>query len=216
MNLIGAILAWNFLRRLLGMLGEGVAHAAPHAVTPAGHAAAAVATTHAPMPTGTVRTATSTAVPMGEQPPAGLPAWPTGWASGPATPETVARAQVLLATMANNTTKYEKAPSGWLAYHKGPMGGGVVGVSVWHPRATSSTSSAVVPAHAAAPSASGMPMIRRGSTGPAVATWQGLIGIPADGKFGPITDHATRAWQTAHGLKADGIVGPLTWATVGH
>ncbi len=54
--------------------------------------------------------------------------------------------------------------------------------------------------------------IRQGSTGPDVQAWQKIIGVTADGKFGPGTDAATRSWQRAHGLTADGVVGPMTWA----
>jgi len=53
--------------------------------------------------------------------------------------------------------------------------------------------------------------IRRHSRGPAVATWQQIIGTVADGIFGPNTEAATKKWQEAHGLVADGIVGPKTW-----
>lgn len=55
------------------------------------------------------------------------------------------------------------------------------------------------------------PTIRQGSTGPAVATWQRIIGVTADGKFGPQTHASTMAWQRSNGLTADGIVGPQTW-----
>lgn len=54
--------------------------------------------------------------------------------------------------------------------------------------------------------------IKQGSTGPDVIAWQNIIGVKADGKFGPQTAAATKAWQKAHGLTPDGIVGPLTWA----
>lgn len=57
-----------------------------------------------------------------------------------------------------------------------------------------------------------MPVIRMGSTGAPVKTWQAFLGIPADGQFGPQTDAATRAFQAKNGLAADGIVGPNTWA----
>lgn len=59
------------------------------------------------------------------------------------------------------------------------------------------------------------PAIRLGSTGPNVETWQKIIGVTADGQFGPATETATRAWQASHGVTADGIVGPLTWSTAG-
>jgi peptidoglycan hydrolase-like protein with peptidoglycan-binding domain len=53
--------------------------------------------------------------------------------------------------------------------------------------------------------------IRRGSQGNDVRQWQSIIGVSADGKFGPATETATKAWQKAHGLTADGIVGPKSW-----
>jgi peptidoglycan hydrolase-like protein with peptidoglycan-binding domain len=56
--------------------------------------------------------------------------------------------------------------------------------------------------------------IKLGSTGPDVAAWQKVLGVAADGKFGPQTDAATRSWQRAHGLTPDGVVGPKTWAAV--
>ena len=60
-----------------------------------------------------------------------------------------------------------------------------------------------------------MNTIQQGSKGPDVQRWQGIIGITADGDFGPQTDVATRAFQLAHGLTADGVVGPQTWAAAG-
>ena len=56
-----------------------------------------------------------------------------------------------------------------------------------------------------------MGTIQLGSTGPAVVEWQKILGVAADGKFGPQTKAATIAWQTKNKLKADGIVGPATW-----
>lgn len=53
--------------------------------------------------------------------------------------------------------------------------------------------------------------IRRGSSGPDVVQWQGIIGVTADGKFGPATEAATKSYQKSNGLTADGIVGPATW-----
>lgn len=60
--------------------------------------------------------------------------------------------------------------------------------------------------------------LRRGSTGPDVVRWQNILrGFPfgakvvADGKFGPISEGATRDYQSAHKLVADGVVGPATW-----
>lgn len=59
------------------------------------------------------------------------------------------------------------------------------------------------------------PMPRRnlskGDTGPDVAALQALLGIPADGDFGSITESAVKSFQRATGLAADGVVGPATW-----
>jgi peptidoglycan hydrolase-like protein with peptidoglycan-binding domain len=46
----------------------------------------------------------------------------------------------------------------------------------------------------------------------AVKEWQTIIGVSADGNFGPGTKAATVAWQKKNGLTADGIVGPATWS----
>lgn len=56
-----------------------------------------------------------------------------------------------------------------------------------------------------------MPTIKQGSTGDAVVQWQKILGVTADGKFGPNTAAATKTFQQKHGLTADGIVGPNTW-----
>ena len=54
--------------------------------------------------------------------------------------------------------------------------------------------------------------IKQGSTGPDVMLWQTIIGVTADGKFGPGTAAATKTWQASKGLTADGIVGPQSWS----
>ncbi len=54
--------------------------------------------------------------------------------------------------------------------------------------------------------------IRRGDKGPIVAEWQRVIGVTADGDFGPKTETATKAWQSRQALVPDGIVGPKSWA----
>lgn len=53
--------------------------------------------------------------------------------------------------------------------------------------------------------------IRQGSTGDNVVQWQKIIGVTADGKFGPNTKAKTIEWQRNNGLTADGVVGPQTW-----
>jgi len=56
------------------------------------------------------------------------------------------------------------------------------------------------------------PVISQGSRGGAVAQMQVILGITADGMFGPQTAEAVKTFQRSHGLTADGIVGPQTWA----
>lgn len=56
-----------------------------------------------------------------------------------------------------------------------------------------------------------MPIIKKGSTGKAVKIWQIIVGVNADGEFGPITDTATRQFQKAYKLEVDGEVGSKTW-----
>jgi peptidoglycan hydrolase-like protein with peptidoglycan-binding domain len=56
--------------------------------------------------------------------------------------------------------------------------------------------------------------LRLGARGPAVVELQQLLGITADGIFGPATDAAVRAFQAAHGLVVDGVVGATTLAAL--
>jgi putative chitinase len=53
--------------------------------------------------------------------------------------------------------------------------------------------------------------LKVGSSGPAVVEIQTLLGITADGQFGPGTAAAVKTFQTRNGLAADGIVGPATY-----
>lgn len=55
------------------------------------------------------------------------------------------------------------------------------------------------------------PVLRLGDRGLPVATLQRLLGVPADGIFGPQTRAAVRRVQACARLVQDGIVGPLTW-----
>ena len=66
------------------------------------------------------------------------------------------------------------------------------------------------------------PILRRGSTGSAVAGLQrGLLKFggagsstdpgPADGDFGPRTEAAVKVYQTQHSQSNDGLVGSRTW-----
>ena len=54
--------------------------------------------------------------------------------------------------------------------------------------------------------------LKRGCAGDDVKELQRILGLVADGRFGPVTEEVVRAFQSDHGLKSDGIVGPLTWA----
>jgi peptidoglycan hydrolase-like protein with peptidoglycan-binding domain len=49
-----------------------------------------------------------------------------------------------------------------------------------------------------------------GDVGPEVARIQGIVGVPADGIWGPVTDGAVRAWQFIIGTTVDGLWGPET------
>jgi len=58
-------------------------------------------------------------------------------------------------------------------------------------------------------------VLRTGSTGEAVRAVQRVVGVTADGVYGPRTTAAVVAWQAAHGLVADGEAGPLTLTAMG-
>lgn len=67
-------------------------------------------------------------------------------------------------------------------------------------------------AAAQSPSVALPPTIREGSRGEDVAQAQRLLGVKADGIFGPITKAAVHEYQARNGLLIDGIVGPQTWS----
>lgn len=56
--------------------------------------------------------------------------------------------------------------------------------------------------------------LKVGMSGPDVVKLQAILGIKADGKFGPATLAAVEAFQARHGLTPDGIVGPKTMAAL--
>lgn len=56
-----------------------------------------------------------------------------------------------------------------------------------------------------------MPTIKYGYKNNDVKIWQLILGIDADGEFGPDTRAKTRTYQAAANLQVDGIVGPKTW-----
>ena len=55
------------------------------------------------------------------------------------------------------------------------------------------------------------PTIRNGSRGDTVKVWQSIIGVSVDGKFGTITEDATKEFQKQHSIEVDGIVGKNSW-----
>ena len=62
------------------------------------------------------------------------------------------------------------------------------------------------------PVSSGARTLRKGMQGDDVKKMQEVLGIGADGDFGPGTLVAVKKWQKLNGLVADGIVGPATQA----
>jgi hypothetical protein len=60
----------------------------------------------------------------------------------------------------------------------------------------------------------GRPTLRRPIQGPFVTAAQQLLGVEADGLYGPTTEAAVRAFQRSCGLVPDGITGPKTWSAL--
>ena len=58
-------------------------------------------------------------------------------------------------------------------------------------------------------------LLKIGSKGELVKDVQEVVGVPADGHFGPATAEAVKKWQTANGLAADGLVGKGTLGKMG-
>jgi hypothetical protein len=109
--------------------------------------------------------------------------------------------------------RYWQAGSGWINRPPGE-GGNWLHIET-HPDhwATSTT----VESRIGAPSEPGTQIkfvgkpIKIGSTGERVKIVQQKLGMPTDGKFGPVTDKAVKQFQTENGLTSDGVVGPVTW-----
>jgi peptidoglycan hydrolase-like protein with peptidoglycan-binding domain len=57
-------------------------------------------------------------------------------------------------------------------------------------------------------------LLSRGTSGETVKKLQTMLGITADGKFGPGTEKALKEWQAKNGLVADGMAGPRTIAAM--
>jgi hypothetical protein len=56
--------------------------------------------------------------------------------------------------------------------------------------------------------------LSEGDQGDDVARVQRVLGLPADGDFGPMTENAVQAFQASCDLSADGVVGPNTYAAL--
>jgi penicillin-insensitive murein endopeptidase len=57
--------------------------------------------------------------------------------------------------------------------------------------------------------------IKMKDRGSDVVELQTKLGVTADGRFGPATEHAVEEFQAANGLTPDGVVGPATWKALG-
>lgn len=158
--------------------------------------------------------------------PPGLPPFPSGWEPDqPVGSGVAARAFALLPelwTYGPGTRKTEQTNGRWITYVATPMGSkkGVVAYRLKAgaiPASTSPAPAGTVPAsasYATAAPATSLRTLRRGSSGGDVEALQRLLGIGADGKFGPGTESAVKAFQASRGLVADGIVGPKTWSAL--
>jgi putative chitinase len=100
----------------------------------------------------------------------------------------------------DRTSRYTRA--------KGILGGNV-SVAPAKSQVTDAVTQKSAPAKAAPTAAR---TLRRGMEGEDVKKMQQVLGVDADGIFGPGTATAVKKWQRANGLEADGIVGPKTQA----
>ena len=64
------------------------------------------------------------------------------------------------------------------------------------------------------PPADTLPVLRKGSTGPAVVQLQELLPKWIDGDFGTTTESLVKEFQRSQGLAVDGVVGEQTWAAL--
>ncbi len=88
------------------------------------------------------------------------------------------------------------------------------GVAVTKPL-TGPTATPTTPAPPpASVTASGYPLLAQGATGANVTLAQKVIGVTADGRFGPITAAALGTWQSRHRVPATKKLDNPTWATM--
>ncbi len=99
--------------------------------------------------------------------------------------------------------------------HYGLAQDGIIGTLTWA-KLSAAVGTPGTTANEASPNfMAGSPMLRLGSTGPAVVQLQQLLDahgyhLATDGDFGPLTYAAVTNFQATHGLAVDGIVGPQT------
>lgn len=86
------------------------------------------------------------------------------------------------------------------------------GVAVTSPLSGPTVPAPTPPPPAPVMTASGYPLLEQGATGPDVALAQKVIGVTADGKFGPITATALGVWQTRNGVTATKKLDNATWS----
>lgn len=60
-----------------------------------------------------------------------------------------------------------------------------------------------------------MSILRRGMKGAPVKRMQEMLGVAADGDFGPGTEKAVKEFQKSKGLAVDGVAGPDTFTAMG-
>ncbi|MGO1165322.1 MAG: peptidoglycan-binding domain-containing protein, partial [Janibacter sp.] len=58
---------------------------------------------------------------------------------------------------------------------------------------------------------SSYPTLREGGSGPDVVLAQKVLGVTADGAFGPATKKALHSWQRSNGVRATGVMDKATW-----
>ena len=100
---------------------------------------------------------------------------------------------------------------------------GVVGPRTWRAlgaaaaaRAAAAKAAAAKAAATRVPAAGATPttVLREGAEGPAVVALQRVLGLRADGGFGPVTRSAVARFQAQRRLVPDGVVGPRTAAAL--
>ncbi|SES43308.1 Peptidoglycan-binding (PGRP) domain of peptidoglycan hydrolases-containing protein [Pedococcus cremeus] len=86
--------------------------------------------------------------------------------------------------------------------------------SWWTGRAVTTVDPGPTPSPTTPPAApsSVYTVLIQGSSGPDVALAQKVIGVPADGIFGPMTLAALKKWQAANGVPVTGKLDAATWA----